>query len=208
MKKINLKIVILAASLVVYQTTLTQVWGESFFTFNYSPSLPTATLKDFIDKPSWISFRVDFMNDIKNQWSAGFGLGYTRFYDRLPRTVFQEGNNDISAVQTRQIELIPLLAKATYVNKSNPAVHFYAGVGMGIGFVSYDKLWGVYEDSNNKTSFRFCFEPVVGAFIRPGKNSRVRIHTGLSYMLVPYESSDINNISYLALNLGIRIPAR
>jgi hypothetical protein len=185
-----------------------QVWGESYFTLNYSPSAPLGSLKHFIDKPSWISFNGDFMIDIKNHWSAGFGIGYTRFYDRLPRTVYQEASNDISAVQTRQIQLIPLLAKANYVHKAKPSLQFYGGLGVGVGFVSYDKLWGVFEDSNNNTSFRFCLQPNAGAYFLPGKKSHVWIHTGISYMWIPYESFDINAISYLSFNVGVRIPAQ
>ncbi len=208
MKKIIIQTFIIISGVHMVQDARSQIWGESYLTINYSPSLPVGSLKDFIDNPSWISFRVDFMNDIKNQWSAGFGSGYTRFYERLPRAVYQEGSNDISAVQTHQVEIIPLLAKANYVHKANPSAHFYAGLAIGAGFVIYDKLWGVYSDSDSKTSFRFCFEPTAGAYFLPVKNSRIRIHTGLSYMLIPYKSSDINGLNYLSLNVGIRIPTR
>lgn len=208
MKKIIAKIAFLVFISQAHYNLHAQVWGDSYFAIEYSPSLPMGTMKNFIDKPSWISFRGDFMIDIKSQWSAGFGIGYTRFYDRLPRTIYQEGSNDISAVQTRQVELIPLLAKANYVFRVKPSLQLFSGLGVGVGFVSYDKLWGVYDDSNNKTSFRFCLEPRVGTFFLPGKKSHIWIHTSLSYMWIPYESFDINAISYLAINVGIKIPTQ
>jgi hypothetical protein len=208
MKKFVAKILFLFCISFAQDKLNAQVWGESYFAIDYSPSLPLGTLKNFIDKPSWISFRGDFMIDIKKHWSAGFGIGYTRFHDRLPRAVYREGSNDISAVQTRQVELIPLLAKADYVHRAKPSLQLFAGLGVGVGFVSYDKLWGVYNDSDNSTSFRFCLEPRIGSYFLPGKKSRVWIHTSLSYMWIPYESFDINAISYLALNLGIRIPTQ
>jgi hypothetical protein len=188
--------------------THSQIWGESFITINYSPSQPVGTLRDFIDKPSWASMRVDFMNNIKVKWAAGFGSGFTRFYQRLPRAVYNDGSSDISAVQTRRIEVIPVLAKASYFHNTGKAVQWYAGVGVGMSVVLYDKLWGIYTDSDNITSFKFCLEPVAGAYYRISKKSRVSIHTGLSYMYLPFNSADISGINYVSFNLGARIPTK
>lgn len=201
-------LIAIVLSVISVQNARSQIWGESFLTMNYSPSQPFGSLGDFITKTSWASVRVDFMNNIKVKWAAGFSTGFTRFYERLPRAVYEDGANDISAVQTRQVELIPVLAKAHYLHNTGKPVQWYVGVGLGMSIVLYDKLWGIYIDSENITTFKFCAEPTAGVYFLISKKSRVSLHTGLSYMLLPFNSADLNGLNYVAFNVGVRIPTK
>src|SRR5690242_18441203 len=121
---------------------------------NYSAARPFGTLHDYADKTSFSGWNGSLMYEVSPSFSAGLRAGFQDYYQKLPRALYSDKTTDVSAVQTHTLQTIPIQATALYtVHGTQPGIHPYVGLGIGITDVNYEKYWGEFVDQDNKVAF-------------------------------------------------------
>lgn len=174
---------------------------------NYSLSQPLGSLKDYADKMSFTGWNVSLLYQVNPKLSAGLGVGYNYFYQKIPRQVYDDKTTAISAVQSHTLQLIPIQPTVIYTPKGDKAgLKPYVGLGIGIAAVNYEKYWGEFVDSQNKIAF--ALSPMAGVRIPFSQKSPVAVNVGVKYNYVPYSYNEVNNISTVEGNVGLSIRLR
>jgi outer membrane protein W len=115
-------------------------------------ALPQSGMSDFIDN-NGVNFSVSMDWVLKNNISFGAEIGYMTFRKFVPRRTYSsaDGGVDVSAVQNRAFNIVPLtLTGSYYLASSSSLFRPYIQVGGGIAYVDYTNYWGYLLDDANK----------------------------------------------------------
>lgn len=171
---------------------------------NYQVSQPFGSLHDYVNKTSFNGWNGALMYDINPNWSGGLSIGFQDYYQKIPRQVYHSGTTDISAVQTHTLQSIPVEATGRYTwRAAQPGIHPYAGLGIGIADINYEKYWGEFVDQYN--TVHFSVSPMAGLLIPISERSPVDVNIGVRYNYVPYSNNEVGNLSALHGNIGLQI---
>jgi outer membrane protein W len=203
-KLINVRIWILAiAACLAVQAASAQVRPPLSFNFNYSIAQPLGSVKDYSDKTSFRGWQAGLQYMLNDQLGVGLKSGFQDFYYRAPREVYPTKSGDISAVQTRTLQVIPVLATVQYqFTKPDAIVIPYASLGVGVANMNYEKYWGMFVDKDN--SWQFMASPEIGINIPFGKASPLLFNASVQYNYSPYKLAEITNFSTVQGNIGLR----
>ncbi|AQG77895.1 hypothetical protein [Spirosoma montaniterrae] len=140
-----------------------------YVTFNiaarYGVAMPLGGQKTYIDAVSPANLALEGEWLFPQRFSLGIKTGYQYSQQRLGRQVvsFSEGNlgQDISAVQTRTLTIIPAMASLSYYFAENAAaLRPYVQMAGGAAHVNYSNFFGSLVDQ--QTGFRGAIAPAVG----------------------------------------------
>lgn len=203
MKSLKQWILLLVAFLGA-QSAFAQVRSPLSIDAEYSIGQPLGSLKDYTNKTSFRGWRIGLQYQLNDQLAVGLRSGYQEFYQRLPRAVYHTDGGDVSAVQTRTLQVTPILATIQYqlVKPDRPVIP-YIGLGVGAASFDYNKYYGEFSDGNN--NWNFAVSPEVGINIPFGKGSPVLFNASIQYTYSPYNWQDINGYHVVQANLGLRI---
>ncbi|PSL47762.1 outer membrane protein with beta-barrel domain [Chitinophaga niastensis] len=202
MKKIRNWILIFAGCMAA-QTVSAQVRPPLSVDINYSIAQPLGSLKDYSDKTSFRGWSAGLQYMLNNQLSVGIRTGFQDFYQKLPRAVYPDKMGDVSAVQTRTLQVIPIQATVGYAfTKPDKAIIPYASVGIGAANMNYEKYWGEFVEKNN--SWQFMVSPEIGINVPFGKASPVMFNANVRYNYAPYSYSDITGFNSVQGNIGLK----
>jgi hypothetical protein len=202
MKKIRNWILIFIGCMAA-QTVSAQFRPPLSVDINYSIAQPLGSLRDYSDKTSFRGWSAGLQYMLNNQLSVGIRSGYQDFYQQLPRAVYSDKSGDVSAVQTRTLQVIPIQATVGYAfTKPDKAVIPYASVGIGAASMNYEKYWGEFVEKNN--SWQFMVSPEIGINVPFGKASPVLFNANVRYNYSPYNYSDITNFNSIQGNIGLK----
>ena len=173
--------------------------------FNYNPSVAMGSANDFISSMSWRGSNLDFRFEVADNIEVGAIISWNYLYERKDRAVYSStaygGTVDVSAVQSRYLNIIPLTAQGFYYfKKEDQTLWPYAGLNIGAYSVDYEKYWGNILDEEE--SWNFGFAPSVGVLL-PVPGGNVSINAQARYNFVAFSYEEINNISYFDFNLGL-----
>lgn len=138
---------------------------DRYVTFNisarYSVSFPMGGQQGYIDKLSSTNLALDAEWLFPQRFSIGVKTGYQYANQRLPRQVYQYGDEAISAVQTRTLSIIPAMASLSYYFADNAAaIRPYVQMAGGGAFVDYTNYFGPLADQ--KSGFKGAIAPAIG----------------------------------------------
>ena len=177
-------------------------------TYNYA--LPMGKFKnDIVSDASPRGFGADFMYNINNKISVGGAFGYQDFYQKYPRDVYNTGDHETtSAVLSNSVQLIPVLAKATYypLGNSKSFVQPYINGGAGVQFVNFRQYLGEFGGSDNNASLTLQGGAGIAIPFSKGKGSGFNI--GANYNYVSYNKFDYSNLNHLSFNAGVYFPLK
>jgi Outer membrane protein beta-barrel domain len=137
------------------------------------------------------------------KYSLGVELGYVSFLQRMPRAVYSTPSSDISAVQTRTFDMIPLMVTASYhLTPTQTAIRPYVQVGLGGNLVNYTNYWGLVDDG--KSTFGLQLRAAAGlkwtlvenGFGAWGADLRV------AYQRQPFSYDFISNANTMSASVG------
>ncbi|MFY0254032.1 outer membrane beta-barrel protein [Chitinophaga sp. 30R24] len=203
MKKIRNWILILAGCLTV-QAANAQIRPPLSIDGNYAIGTPLGSLKDYSNKTSFRGWGAGIQYMFNDQWAVGLRSGYQDFYQRLPRAVYHDAQGDVSAVQTRTLEVIPIQATVSYsFLKQDMPVLPYLMVGVGTAHMNYEKYWGQFVDKDG--SWQFLVSPEIGINVPFGKGSPLMFNANARYNYAPYSYGDISNFSSFQWNVGLKL---
>ncbi len=182
--------------------------GLTKLDLGYNVALPLGDFKaTSVNNTSYRGFQASVLYGINNKLSIGLGTGFQDFYQKDPRQVYKlTDGSDVSAVLTKSIQTIPVLATAKYNFTPNAAVQPYAALGVGGNLISYNQLLG--EFGNQQSKVGFAARPEAGVYIPFKKNGVSGISVGASYNIMPFTQLGSSNLNNLGLHAGISIPLR
>ncbi|MFC5412639.1 hypothetical protein ACFPMF_25160 [Larkinella bovis] len=186
-----------------YQSSLYRQFVSGRATVFYGAALPMGSQQNYIDKAGSRSFALAFEAMFPGRFSVGGRIGQQYFSQRLPRQVFSfPDGSDISAVQTRTLTLVPLLAiGSVYLNDVNSTFRPYLQLGAGGAYVDYTQYYGTLADQ--KTGIRAALAPAVGAKFQFGKGNNLGGEIQAQYQNVFFKYNELNNSTNLLLSVGL-----
>ncbi|SHM90406.1 Outer membrane protein beta-barrel domain-containing protein [Chitinophaga jiangningensis] len=202
MKKI-LNWIMIFAGVFAAQAVSAQVRPPLSIDVNYSVASPLGSLKDYSGKTSFRGWTAGLQYMLNDQLSVGLRTGFQDFNEKLPRAVYPDKLGDVSAVQTRTLQVIPIQATAGWAfTKPDKPVIPYAAVGVGVANMDYKKYWGQFVESDN--SWQFMVSPEVGVNIPFGQASPVLFNANVRYNYSPYKMGDITNFNSVQYSVGFK----
>ena len=148
-------------------------------TVRYSGAMPLGSFSDsYIDKFSARNYSISLEWVLQNSpLSVGGEIGSNYFQKRLPRAIYQNGDETISAVQTRTLTQYPIQVFANYhfLNKTS-TVQPYVQLSGGAAIADYTLYYGSLAEQKQKiapaygiglgSKFLFKRDGSVGADVR------------------------------------------
>ncbi|MCK8491268.1 hypothetical protein M0L20_05345 [Spirosoma sp. RP8] len=184
---------------------------QQYVTFNiaarYGVSLPMGGQKGYIDRISPANFALEGEWLFPKRFSLGLKSGYQYTQQRLGRQVisYTSGNTvqDISAVQTRTLSIIPAMASVSYYFADNAAaIRPYVQLAGGGAFVNYTNFFGVLSDQ--KTGFKGAIAPAIGLKYYGRREQGLGAEIQAQYQNVFFNYDQLQNSSpSLMLSVGI-----
>ncbi|WP_295117939.1 outer membrane beta-barrel protein [uncultured Chitinophaga sp.] len=202
MKSIKILILCILAGLGAH-TASAQSRSPLSVNFNYSGAQPLGSLSDYASKASFRGWKAGINYGINDRWSVGLGFGFNDFYEKTDRMVYPDKNSDISAVQQRTLQVLPIQAVASYnFAKADAKVIPYGSLGIGTANMNYEKYWGEFVEKENK--WAFLVSPELGINVPFGKYSPVMFNASVQYNYAPYTMNEISSFNSLQGNIGIK----
>ena len=184
---------------------------DRYVTFNisarYGVSMPLGGQKGYINQVSPANFALDGEWLFPQHFSVGLKTGYQYSQQRLGRQVvsFNEGNSvqDVSAVQTRTLTVIPAMASLSYYFAENSAaLRPYVQVAGGGAYVDYTNYFGTLTDQSN--GFKAAFAPAVGVKYYGKREQRLGAEIQAQYQQVNFSYDQLKgNAPSFMLSAGI-----
>lgn len=171
---------------------------------NYSIAQPLGSVKDYANKTSFRGWSAGLSYMLNDRLSVGVRSGFQDFYERLPRAVYSDKQGDVSAVQSRTLQVIPLQATVGYAfTPATSAVIPYGVLGIGAANMNYEKYWGEFVDKKN--SWQFMVSPEIGINVPFGQYSPVMFNANVRYNYAPYKYNEITSFNSIQGNIGIKV---
>lgn len=208
MKKITVSILsIFILSALAFNATAQKIKSSLKIDYNYS--LPLGNFKsDIISHGSPRGVSAELMFGICKNFSAGLQFGYQDYYQRYPRSIYATGgNHEVTfAVLSNSIQMVPLLAKGTFMPLSNAPMRPYISLGAGVSLINFSQYLGEFGGSNSNAAF--TAQCGAGVNIPLGKTHAAGINIGADYNYVRYNQYGYNNLNNLSLKAGIYFPLK
>ncbi len=175
---------------------------QEYVTFNisarYGVAFPLGGQKGYIDKISPANLAIDGEWLFPKRFSLGIKTGYQYNQQRIGRgvTTFTNGNNvqDVSAVQTRTLTIIPTMASVSYYFADNAAaIRPYVQVAGGGAYVDYSNFFGTLADQEN--GFKGAIAPAVGVKYYGQRAKRFGAEIQAQYQNVFFNYEQLRNSS-------------
>lgn len=166
-------------------------------------AIPSGTQTDFINSRNNAAFGLALEAVFPKNFSAGVRTGYQYLSERLPRQTIETGSGAISAVQTRTLTTVPVLAIGSFFFTGvNAPIRPYIQAGAGGAYVTYTKYWGSLAD--REQGIRAAIAPAAGVrFQFGGPEGRLGAELQAQYQQVFFNYNEIQNTQNLLLSAGL-----
>lgn len=201
--------IILASVLVlsaVASDTFAQAINKWRFQLGYNIGVPLGSFKnDYIKNTSFRGAIGELSYTINPKFSLGLHSGFQDYYQKYDRQVYHTApNEDISAVVSNSMEIIPIMLRGTFspMGDNASAVKPFLSLGAGVNMVNYRQYLG--EFPNSDASGNFAAQVGAGIMVpfgndKPGNGFKI----GATYNYGAYNKNDISNVSTVGVNAGV-----
>ncbi len=126
-------------------------------TFRVTGAIPLASFSDsYIDKTSFENYSVSIEWITRGAVSFGGELGYSFFSKRMPRGIYENGDQTVSAVQTRTLTQYPVQFFANYhFLPKNSTIQPYVQASAGVSILDYTVYYGIFSEPKQKISLTY-----------------------------------------------------
>lgn len=116
----------------------------------------------YIDKPTIKNYSLSVDWVLQKPLSIGVEVGKTFYSQRLPRAIYNSEEGEISAVQTRTIDLMPIQGVLSYYfAKPNAMIRPYVQAAVGADLLTYSLYYGSL--ANQKQMVKLTYGGAIGA---------------------------------------------
>ncbi|WP_373513081.1 hypothetical protein [Persicitalea sp.] len=110
----------------------------------------------YIDQPTIKSYSLSVDWILQKPVSIGLEVGKTFYSQRLPRAVYELDDREVSAVQTRTIDLMPIQGVLSYYfATANSMIRPYVQVAAGADLLTYSLYYGSLADQKQSVNFTY-----------------------------------------------------
>ena len=157
----------------------------------------TGDLGDFIDKPSFRGFAIDYRRMVQPDIGVGFDAGWNVFYSEESDGIYTVENLSVSGKQFRYNNQVPLLVAVDYYMNNDDGITPFAGFGIGTMYSKRNTDMGQYTIEED--AWHFAVRPEIGILYEMNEGMSFSV-TGKYYM--GFEAGDLDAQNYFALNFG------
>jgi outer membrane protein len=183
--------------LVLFVVATLPGFAQHLTALQYSMGFATGDLSDFIQKPSFRGFTLDYRKLVQSNIGVGIDAGWNVFYDALDYDVYTIENRSFSGKQYRYNNQAPILFAVDYYMDYAEGVTPFAGLGVGTMYSRRNTNMGVY--SLEQDAWHFALKPEIGILFDPIDGVSFSL-TGKYYY--GFEADGLPSQSYFALNFG------
>ncbi|WP_247235088.1 hypothetical protein [Telluribacter sp. SYSU D00476] len=173
-------------------------------TARVTAAVPIGAFADnYIDRSSAQNYSLSLEWILRSNLSVGGEVGKNFFQQRLPRQMYQLGEQEVSAVQTRTLTQYPIQGFVNYhFAGSGAMVRPYVHLSAGGSFVDYTLYWGNLADQQQK--FAFTYGVGAGTKVLFKRDGSVGMDLRVKYTQTPYNYDYITSgISALNGSIGL-----
>jgi len=176
----------------------TNLWG-----FDYSINVPQNS--DYLDKTSWVGFKIEYRHFFKKNFSAGISVDWATYEQHIPRQTFvsADGNKAVTSDFVAQAYQLPLTATAHYYFKETKILKPYAGIALGAQYLEQSLYYNVYVSEDN--NWGFVARPEIGVLIKPNGFENWGIHLGANYSFATNKNEALNTDSFKSFGFTIGV---
>lgn len=168
------------------------------FNLNYNLGFPLGTFNSgLINNTSPRGFSGNIMYNFTPHFAAGLMAGFQDYYQMFPRQLYNTGKTEqTSAVLTNSIQIVPIMARATYspLNNLNSRVVPYVSLAAGFNFINNNQYLGEFSNGSD-ASAKFGGQAGLGVKIPVGRNRTWGFNVGGTYNLTPYNKFGVGNLN-------------
>ena len=126
-------------------------------------ALPMGTFSsNYIDKTTLRNYSVALDWIFQKPVSIGLEVGKTQYSNTMPRAIYNQGGQEISAVQTRTLSLMPIQGVVSYYFAgTNATIRPYVQAAVGGDLLDYTLYYGNLADQ--KQSIKLTYGAAAGA---------------------------------------------
>lgn len=194
-------LIMMSAGEVFSQTGL-----SSYITdFQYSVTLNSGKTSDYISKPGWFGFSVNYSKFIKRNVSAGITVGWNVTAMQEVNKLEVLKNGAVYGTQGRYFNHFPMLANVGYYfNNNRSNIIPYVKANAGVYYINQRLTLGVYEYRND--NWHFGVAPEVGVLINMSRGIGLTLSGKFNYAFdsgTRLSGDETNDHSFFNINLGI-----
>ena len=171
--------------------------AQNVTSLQYSMGFGTGDLGDFIDKPSFRGFTIDYRRMVQPNVGVGFDAGWNVFYSEKSYDTYTMENLSIGGKQWRYNNQVPVLFAADYYLSPDEAINPFVGFGIGTMYSKRNTDMGQY--TLEEDAWHFAIRPEIGILYEVNPDFSFSV-TGKYYM--GFEAGDLDAQNYFALNFG------
>ena len=172
-------------------------FSQNITSLQYSMGFGTGDLGDFIGKPSFRGFTIDYRKMVQPNVGVGFDIGWNVFYEEKSYAVYTDENVSLGGRQWRYNNQVPLLFAADYYLSPDEAINPFVGLGIGTMYSKRNTDMGQY--TLEEDAWHFAIRPEIGIMYEVNPEFSFSV-TGKYYM--GFEAGDLEAQNYFVLNFG------
>ena len=154
-------------------------------------------LGDYISKPSFRGFAIQYRDLVQPNIGVGFELGWNTFYEDKATDTYSIENVSYTGKQWRYNNQFPALAAVDYYLKPDESLNPFFGLGIGTMYSSRILDMGQYRFE--EVAWHFALRPEVGILLEVASGAQFAI-TGKYFH--GFASGGLEDQSYFTLNVG------
>jgi hypothetical protein len=179
--------------------------AQSYSTgFSYSMGFGVSSMSDYISKPSFTGFSLEFHKFIKPNVTVGLTSGWNIFSQKSNETITLP-SGALSGEQARYVNVVPILLNVSYYmkNKTSKFIPFFrAHVGTYYILQRFDI--GVY--TLNNYNWHFGVAPEIGFLIKASSTMDILVNSRYNYAFdsgTKLSGNSDNKYQFFSVNFGI-----
>jgi hypothetical protein len=179
--------------------------GDFYWSLKYDPGVAVGSLRSFAPSVTPVGFDLDARYWFAGHFSLGIGGAITRFYDTLPHGTYPLDRGAITGTIYRHVDVAALAPEAHVYFAPHADVIPYAGVGVGVAWVSPRVL--VSDVDVSETHVGFIVSPEAGILLPFDRDDFLRqaIVLGARYSFSSAGFRDVSATSFVSLQVGALI---
>ncbi len=197
--------IILVVLLVLSWSALLAQPGTARLSLQYNYGIPLGGFKNsVVSDGSPRGFTGDLAFALNYKWALGAGIGFQDYYQKYDRTVYDlDKNQQVSAVLSNSIQVVPLLFKAYYTPLGGTGfLQPYLSAGAGIGFITNNQYLGEFS-SYHDSKGRLAASGEAGVMVPfKRRDAGVSFLVGATYNYVDFKEGGSSNLSNIGVHAG------
>ncbi len=175
-----------------------RIKAQHYYSIQYSISIPTNDLRDYISKTSFKGITFEYFTKITSEFAAGVTVGWNGFYERMTYATYTDGTASTSGIQYRYSNAAPFHLSGLYFFGSENKVSPYVGLGIGAIYTVRTTDMGLFRWEED--TWNFSVRPEAGLVYN------FRYYSGFKLSIrynEAFRTSEMDDQSFLSVNVGL-----